>query len=237
MQEARMTEQTDRLGWTIPTPNDPSEAGKWARILNTAINENIEPDVAAALHSSGGSQLKEARETANPEQGPLAAYMQIGQGQLSQLRHTQHIVGSRHMAAHWPLVDSHFRDDKFTYTNSAAEERIQLIGYSFLDQPPNMVPVLRAQVQIKSTGTGTFGVGIRHKSHPKGDYIMTFETSGNPDTLYGETYLHQVPNGSAARGPATLEDTAFEVYAGIADGGGTGEIYGGSQLMLDWEVV
>ena len=44
-----MTETTDQLEWTVPTPGDEQEAGEWGEILNAAIDSDIEPDVAEAL--------------------------------------------------------------------------------------------------------------------------------------------------------------------------------------------
>lgn len=44
-----MTETTDQLEWTIPTPGDKQETGEWGEILNSAIDDGIEPDVAEAL--------------------------------------------------------------------------------------------------------------------------------------------------------------------------------------------
>ena len=49
-----MTETTDQLNWTVPTPGDENEAGEWAAILNAALNDDIEPDVAAALDRPPG---------------------------------------------------------------------------------------------------------------------------------------------------------------------------------------
>lgn len=174
------------------------------------------------------------------EKGPLATYQHIGEGSVgTQLQHTQQIVGTRHMACHWPLVAPHFRTDNFSYTNDGTKERIQLINYSFLEQPPNMIPVLRAQFDGRTETSGdVFEVGVRHKAHPDGEWLMTFSVDDKQAVhLYDEVRLNEIEYGSAARGVRTLPDTQIEVYAGMGETTSAGQIFEASQLMLDWEVV
>ena len=224
-----------------PITDRPTTAPADALFHATDRDEFYRYDADVGGWVTASAHIDEARQRYDSAQGPRAAYRQVGSGSLgSELRHTQQTVGTRHMGAHWPLVDPHFRADDFSYSNSGVSERIQLINYSFLEQPPNMVPVLRGQcIATSDTSGSSFEVGVKLKTQPSGEWLMTFSLGGDANTheLYDETYLNEVPYGSAARGSDTLPGTQIEVHADIDGTPSAGTIFGSSQLMLDWEVV
>ena len=264
-----MTRTTDYHGWTIPTEDGdvnqwdsilsdlldgPLEASV---ALRGPLSER--PAVAptdAVYHATDRDEffrydgnlsqwvpalahIDEARERHDGMQGPLAVYQQLGSQSLGELRHTQQTVGTRRMACQWPLVGGR-GPGNFTYRNDGVNERVNIVRYGFVEQPPNMVPILRAMPTISSDTAGeTFRVGVRLRSQLSGEWLMTFEAGPDTDThtLYDEVRLNEVPYGSAARGPNTLENTAIEVHAAIDGTPTAGTIVGGSALALDWEVV
>lgn len=271
IEDTKMTQITDYHGWEIPTEGDdidrwdsilkdliggpleasvalrgplderPPTAPADALYHATDRDEFYRYDSAVDGWVTASAHVDEARQRHDSAQGPMAAYQQIGAGSLGDLRHTQQTVGTRRMACHWPLVDPHFRADDFSYSNSGVNERVQLINYSFLEQSPNMVPVLRGQCIFKSeVPESSFNVGVRLKTQPSDEWLMTFRAADGADStiqLYDECYLHEAPYGSAARGTSTLAGTQIEVHADIDDTPTAGTIHGSSQLMLDWEVV
>lgn len=223
-----------------PLADRPSNAPENAVYHATDTDEFYRFDTAVGGWVAAGAHIGEARTGEGDGQpGAKAAYQSLGKAALNeQYRNTQQVVGTRHMTAHWAMAASQFQDSNFAYSNSGTTERIQLINYSFLEQPPNMVPVLRAQFSGSSDTSGKdFTVGVRLKSQPSGEWLLTFKNGSTNRTLYDEVYLHEAPNGSAARGTQTLTDTQIEVHAAIDKNPSAGTIFGSSHLALDWEVV
>lgn len=194
-------------------------------------------DAAVGEWHNASAYLGEARHTDIQIPGAKAAYQQVGPDSFStEYRNTQQVVGTRQMACHWPLVDPHFRDDSFAYQNNGTEQRTQLINYSFLDQPPNAVPVVRAQFVGDNLGSSEAVIELNHKA--SGTIIRFRIGAGdNNVALYDERYLHEHQNGSAARGPNTLTRTQIDVVVNVGGQSSGVEISGSSQVMLDWEVV
>lgn len=209
----------------------------------TDYSEWYRYDASAGEWLNASPYIDEGRFRYNPgKTGARAAYQHLGEGSQRQLGHVQDTVGARQMVQHWPMVAHQFQASDFSYTFSGgASERVQLINYGFLDEPPNKVPVLRCVFNGKTETTGDiFEVGVRHKTQPANQWLTTFE-AGPDDAghqLYDEIFLNEVGNGSAARGPDTLTHTQLEVHAGIDDTTtSNGTIQGSASLMLDWEVI
>jgi hypothetical protein len=176
--------------------------------------------------------VRDARE------GAAASYSRVGDPE--DLEYTSQVVGTRQLAAHWRMfpVGGPMSNGQ-AYSNTGSRNYIQLIRYSFLEQPPNTVPVLKGVCSLKCDSSGSlFEIGVKLREASDQDFLLRFRAGTDTDVhhLYDEIRLDEEKRGSAARGSSTLADTAIEVYAGILSHT-EGTIYPGSQLMLEWEVV
>ena len=263
-----MTQNTDYHDWTLPSPG--GDAGTWGETLNALFDGDLEASVVlrgahadrpasaptdgiyhatdrAEYYRYDGSgwvdlfaHVAEARQRhTDAKRGPTAAYRRVGAGRLGDLRHSQSTVGTRRLAAHWPLVAPSARSG-FDYSGTGVNERVQLINYQFLEQPPNMEPVLRVMASGASDTSGeTFEVGVRHRAQASGEWLtrLTFGTDTDTHQLYDEVRLNETAYGSAARGVDTLSETTIEVHADIDGTPTSGALFGASSIVLSWEVV
>lgn len=169
----------------------------------------------------------------------LAAYRRVP-GLVAQ-EQTFNVVGTRRRASTWPMVPRGGPDPStWRYDHGGPQQLIQSIRLGFLEQPPNVVPVLKAIPSIQSSSRDeTFRIGVKLATQPVDEWLMTFGAAPDADshTLYDEVYLHEQPYGSSGRGIDALTNPTIEVHAAIDDNPTAGFVFADSMLALEWEVV
>lgn len=146
-------------------------------------------------------------------------------------------VGTRETAVPYQVLRS-------TVTVASTSDTLIMdkpLMWGMVETPPHKTAVLRAIVQMRnfdageSTSLEIYTGGAYNNGEPA---LISF-TAPNSEGLcrmYGEAYLSEAYEGTAARRSETLRESNYEIYASSTNPTDGGDIFNIS-LFLDYEVV
>ncbi len=213
------------------------EPGTTARDSEKGEPNNAEP--TDRTQDDSETEFEAYRRDGHP--GATTAYQQVGAN--DEFEYSPQVVGTRRIGGSWPMVPRsgpRMEETDWNYDHSGGSTLVQEIMYGMVEQPPNMMPVLKAYCELSASNRGEpFEVLVGTQEHTRADPLLRFVAGPDTEThfLYDECYLNDVTQGSASRRPDTFETANLRVWAGADADGNPGTLHHKSSVVLEWEVV